>query len=71
MGFRRGLEHIRKYLPLPTQPAAEKAFTTYKNYLLHLERGLGGVYGIGSTLFPVSSLSCGPCQSSHRSLVAP
>jgi hypothetical protein len=52
MGFRRGLEHIRKYLPLPTQPAAEKAFTTYKNYLLHLERGLGGVYGIGSTFVP-------------------
>ncbi len=50
--FRRGLEHIRKYLPLPTQPDAERAFTTYKNYLLHLERGLGGVYGIGGSFVP-------------------
>lgn len=50
--FRRGLEHIRRYLPLPTQPEAERAFTTYKNYLLHLERGIGGVYGIGSSLVP-------------------
>ncbi len=50
--FRRGLEHIRQYLPLPTQPDAEKAFTTYKNYLLHLQHGISGAYGIGSSFAP-------------------
>lgn len=30
-----------------TDPEAEKAFTTYKNYLAHLKGYLDGTYGAG------------------------
>jgi len=50
MAFRRGLEALRKYLPLPTTGEAEKAFTTYKNYLVHIDSCLSGVYGVGESL---------------------
>jgi hypothetical protein len=50
MPLRRGLEELRKYLPLPTTGEAEKAFTTYKNYLVHIDSCVGGVYGVGDSL---------------------
>jgi len=50
--FRRGLDHLRKLVPRPTEPEAEKSFTTYKNYLVHIERGLGGTFGVGASFVP-------------------
>lgn len=52
MPLRYGLEELGKHYPLPTVDAAEKAFTTYKNYLVHIDSSLGGVYGVGSSLIP-------------------
>jgi hypothetical protein len=37
-------------MPLSTTAEAEKAFTTYKNYLVHIDSCLGGVYGVGDDL---------------------
>jgi hypothetical protein len=50
MPLRKGLDELRKHLPLPTTGAAEKAFTTYKNYLTHIDSCLGGEYGVGGSL---------------------
>lgn len=52
MPLRRGLDELRKHLPLPTTDSAEKAFSTYKNYLLHIDSCLGGEYGMGTSLVP-------------------
>ncbi len=30
------LSDLKKFLPLPTEPEAEKAFATYRNYLVHM-----------------------------------
>jgi len=51
MAFRK-LADLKKYLPLPTEPEAEKAFATYRNYLVHIERCLGGEYGVGASFVP-------------------
>lgn len=48
----RNLDDLRKYLSRPTEDEAEKAFTTYKNFLVHIDRCLGGVYGVGTSLLP-------------------
>ncbi|MGH2579447.1 MAG: hypothetical protein ACRDGP_01185 [Actinomycetota bacterium] len=37
----RILSNLKKFLPLATEPEAEKAFATYRNYLVHIERLLG------------------------------
>jgi len=46
------LEELRKRLLWPSDDEAERAFTTYKNYLLHVNKGLGGVYGVGRSMVP-------------------
>jgi hypothetical protein len=46
----RDLEELRKFLPLATEDEAEKSFTTYKNYLVHIDSCLGGIYGLGASL---------------------
>jgi hypothetical protein len=43
---------VQKYLPLPTDPEAERAFATYLNYLVHLERCLQDEYGTGPSFIP-------------------
>jgi hypothetical protein len=50
--IRRGLDELRKYIPLPTTGEAEKAFTTYKNYLVQFHSSLAGVHGVGGSLIP-------------------
>ena len=50
MPLRKGFDELRKHLPLPTTGGAEKAFTTYKNYLTHIDSCLGGEYGVGGSL---------------------
>ncbi|MGH2739605.1 MAG: hypothetical protein ACRDH6_03860 [Actinomycetota bacterium] len=52
MPLRRGLTHLPKYLSPPTESEAEKAFTTHKNYLVHIRNYLGDIYGMGPFLAP-------------------
>lgn len=52
MPFRRELGELRNYLALSTESEAEKAFTTYKNYLVHIRNCLSGTYGTGPSLVP-------------------
>jgi hypothetical protein len=46
--------------PLATDGEAEKAFATYKNYLVHIDRCLGGIYGVETSLIPsvVAEVRC-------------
>lgn len=48
----RNLSDLKRLLPLSTEPEAAKAFATYRHYLVHIERCLGGEYGVGGSLEP-------------------
>jgi hypothetical protein len=43
---------MKKFVPLPTEPEAERTFSTYCNYLLHMDRCLAGEYGVGESFIP-------------------
>jgi hypothetical protein len=43
---------VKKYVPLRTEPEVERTFSTYSNYLQHMDRCLADEYGVGESFIP-------------------